>query len=99
MRRRQLKKLWARLKELQQMAPARDTLLLKLGAAKSQYTSAWRLVKVKVCQEEDLTFSLRKDNRRKIRRRECRYLLRYTLGVENPARLWQLYVLLTQIEE
>jgi len=35
MRRRQLKKLWARLKELQQMAPARYTLLLKLGAAKS----------------------------------------------------------------
>src|ERR1700716_4004729 len=31
MRRRQLKKLWARLKELQQMAPTRDTLLLKLG--------------------------------------------------------------------
>ena len=45
MRRRQLKKLWARLKELQQMAPARDTLLLKLGAAKSQYPSGWRLVK------------------------------------------------------
>ena len=28
MRRRQLKKLWARLAELQRMAPARDTLLL-----------------------------------------------------------------------
>jgi DDE domain len=41
MRRRQLKKLWARLKELQRMAPARDALLLKLGAAKSQYPSGW----------------------------------------------------------
>src|ERR1700756_1205928 len=30
MRRRQLKKLWARLAELKAMAPARDTLLLKL---------------------------------------------------------------------
>src|ERR1700745_1043525 len=39
-------KLWARLKELQRMAPARDTLLLKLGAAKSQYPSGWRLVKM-----------------------------------------------------
>src|ERR1700756_4092247 len=99
MRRRQLKKLWARLKELQQMAPARDTLLLKLGAAKSQYPSAWRLVKVKVGQEGELSFSLRKDKLRKIRRREGRYLLRSNLGGENPARLWQLYVLLPQIEE
>ena len=40
MRRRQLKKLWARLAELQRMAPARDTLLLKVGAAKSQYPAA-----------------------------------------------------------
>src|SRR5215475_12050717 len=50
MRRRQLKKLWARLKELQQMAPARDTLLLKLRAAKNQCPSAWRLVKTEVSQ-------------------------------------------------
>src|SRR6202011_1118037 len=61
MRRRQLKKLWARLKELQQMASARDTLLLKLGAAKSQYPSGWRLVKIDVGQDGELSFSLRKD--------------------------------------
>jgi hypothetical protein len=59
MRRRQLKKLWARFKELQQMAPARDTLLLKLGAAKSQYPSGWRLVKIEVSQHEELSFYLR----------------------------------------
>lgn len=99
MRRRQLKKLWARLKELQQMAPARDTLLLKLGATKSQCPSAWRLVKIKVSQDAELSFSLRKDKLREIRRREGRYLLRSNLGSENPAQLWQLYVLLTQIEE
>jgi transposase len=99
MRRRQLKKLWARLKELQQMAPARDTLLLKLGAAKSQYPSGWRLVKIDVGQDGELSFSLRKDKLREIRQREGRYLLRSNLGSENPAQLWQLYVLLTQIEE
>ena len=99
MRRRQLKKLWARLKELQQMAPARDTLLLKLGAAKSQYPSGWRLVKIEVGQEGELSFCLRKDKLREIRQREGRYLLRSNLGSENPAQLWQLYVLLTQIEE
>ena len=99
MRRRQLKKLWARLKELQQMAPARDTLLLKLGAAKSQYPSGWRLVKIEVSQHGELSFYLRKDKLREIRQREGRYLLRSNLGSENPAQLWQLYVLLTQIEE
>src|SRR5207245_6480821 len=95
----QLKKLWARLKELQQMAPARDTLLLKLGAAKSQYPSGWRLVKIEVGQEGELSFCLRKDKLREIRQREGRYLLRSNLRSENPAQLWQLYVLLTQIEE
>jgi transposase len=99
MRRRQLKKLWARLKELQRMAPARDTLLLKLGAAKSQYPSAWRLVKIELGQDGELSFCLRKDKLRQTRQREGRYLLRSNLGSENPARLWQLYVLLTQIEE
>src|SRR5271168_954672 len=99
MRRRQLKKLWARLKELQQMAPARDTLLLKLGAAKGQYPSAWRLVKIQVSQDGELSFYLRKDKLREIRQREGRYLLRSNLGSENPAQLWQLYVLLTQIEQ
>jgi len=99
MRRGQLKKLWARLKELQQMAPARDTLLLKLGAAKNQYPSGWRLVKIEVTQHGELSFYLRKDKLRAIRQREGRYLLRSNLGSENPAQLWQLYVLLTQIEE
>jgi hypothetical protein len=30
---------------------------------------------------------------------KVRYLLRSNLGSENPAQLWQLYVLLTQIEQ
>src|SRR5246127_3720798 len=75
MRRRQLKKLWARLKELQQMAPTRDTLLLKLGAAKSQYPSAWRLVKIQVSPDGELSFCLRKDKLRAVRRRGGGYLL------------------------
>ena len=42
MRRRQLKGLWKRLKELAQMELKRDQLLLKLGAARQQYPAAWR---------------------------------------------------------
>ena len=81
------------------MAPARDTLLLKLGAAKSQYLSGWRLIKIEVGQDGELSFSLRKDKLRQIRQREGRYLLRSNSGSENPAQLWQLYILLTQIEK
>ena len=43
MRRRQLKGLWRRLKELEKMDLKRDALLLKLGAARQQSPSAWRL--------------------------------------------------------
>jgi len=52
MRRRQLKRLWKRLKELQTMKLSRDALLLKLGAAKQQAPSAWRLVDIKVAEEK-----------------------------------------------
>ena len=99
MRRRQLKKLWARLAELQRMAPARDTLLLKLGAAKSQYPAAWRVVEVQVAKDGALAFCLRKDKLRELCRREGRYLLRSNLCADDPAQIWQLYMLLTQIEE
>ena len=48
MRRRQLKGLWKRLKELEAMELKRDSLLLKLGAAKQQSPSAWRLVQIEL---------------------------------------------------
>ena len=99
MRRRQLKKLWARLGELQRMAPTRDALLLKLGAAKSQAPLAWKLVSVTVAADGALSYSLRKDKLRAATRREGRYLLRSNLTGENPAQIWRLYMLLTQVEE
>src|SRR5207248_7310638 len=46
MRRRQLKALWKRLGELQQMKLTARTLLLKLGEAKGRYPAAWRLVEL-----------------------------------------------------
>jgi transposase len=99
MRRRQLKKLWARLAELKQMAPPRDALLLKLGAAKAQAPAGWRLVEVAVSRDGALTYSLRKDKLRATLRREGRYLLRSNLSEADPAKLWQLYMLLVQVEE
>lgn len=104
MRRRQLKGLVRRLQELRQMSLSRDQLLLKLGAAKSQYPAAWRLVHVQVppegqpVNEQTFAFGLRMDKLRQVRRREGRYLLRSNLSPEDPGKLWQFYIQLTQVE-
>ena len=47
-RRRQLKKLWKRLGELKQMKLKRDTLLMRLGAARQAAPAAWRLVSIEL---------------------------------------------------
>ena len=102
MRRRQLKKLWQRLKELQRMELCRDDMLLKLGSAKAQFPAAWRVVAVEVPKTRkkicSLTFSLRKDKLRSVRKREGRYLLRSNMSTEKPGQLWQFYIQLTQVE-
>ena len=84
---------------MKRQAPARDALLLKLGAAKNQSPSAWRLVEIEVSKDGSLTYSLRKDKLREVTRREGRYLLRSNLNADNPAEIWKLYMLLTQVEE
>ncbi len=99
-RRRQLKRLWKRLYELQNMAPDRDELLLKLGAAKQQSPSAWRFVDIHLPEkEEPFRFSLCKDKLRKARRREGRYLLRTNLVGRNPSEMWEFYTQLVHVEE
>jgi transposase len=104
MRRRQLKGLVKRLKDLVKMELSRDQLLLKLGAAKSQFPAAGRLVTIQVPQKEseihppNLTFQLRKDKLRQVRRREGRYLLRSNLSAQEPEKLWRFYIQLTQVE-
>jgi transposase len=104
MRRRRLKSLWKRLQELQAQELERDQLLLKLGAAKAEAGRAYGLVEVQVPKPEQpvnaetFTFRWRKDKLRQAMRREGRYLLRSNLPAEDPARLWQHYVQLTEIE-
>lgn len=100
MRRRQLKGLWKRLKKLQQMKLKRDALLKKLGAALHDYPVAARLVEATVPpRQAQLTFALRKDKLRQIRKREGRYLLRTNItGGRSAEELWQFYIQLTQVE-
>src|SRR6266496_4203570 len=50
MRRRQLKWLWARLKQLSAMPLKREEMLMKLGAARQKAPSAWRVVQIEVAQ-------------------------------------------------
>ena len=100
MRTRQLKRLWARLKQLSTMKLSREALLMKLGAARSQSPSAWRLVEVQVHEHEGaFTYALRRDKLRARRRREGRYLLRTNLTGSDPAELWRYYIQLVQVEE
>ena len=105
MRRRQLKQLWKRLPELRQMKLKRDDLLMKLGAARQQWPSAWRLVALSIpkkdeaINEQTFTWRLRKAKLRQVRQREGRYLLRTNLTEEDPVKLWEYYIQLTQVEE
>jgi transposase len=100
MRRRQLKGLWKRLKELQKMKLKRDELLKKLGAALHDYPVGARLIQTSVApQTAQLTFTLRKDKLRQARKREGRYLLRSNITRGRSAEeLWQFYIQLTEVE-
>lgn len=100
MRKRQLKRLWARLGQLSAMTLTHKELLMKLGAARSRSPSAWRLVEVQVHdQKPSFTYRLRREKLRERRRREGRYLLRTNLTGGEPAALWRYYIQLTQVEE
>jgi len=101
MRRSQLKRLWRRLQELQQMKKVkRDELLKKLGAAQHQYPAAARLIESSVDKETaQLSFSLCKDKLRQARQREGRYLLRTNIMAgRGPEQLWQFYMQLSEVE-
>ena len=107
MRRRRLKRLWARLQALQRQRPTYETLLLKLGAAKQEAGRVWALVRVALpapppkaerARRVDFTFALDKTKLRRIRRREGRYLLRSNLTETDPARLWAFYLQLVEVE-
>ena len=99
MRRRQLKWLWARLKKLSTMSLTRDTLLMKLGAAQTKAPAAWRLIEVEVPKRgASFTYRLDRDKLRQVRRREGRYLLRTNLTESDPAKLWQFYLQLVEVE-
>jgi hypothetical protein len=107
MRRRRLKRLWARLHVLQRQRPTYETLLLKLGAAQQAAGRAASLVEISLpppppkterVRRVDFTFALDRAKLRRVRRREGRYLLRSNLTATDPAQLWEHYLHLVEIE-
>src|SRR5580658_8197013 len=100
MRRRQLKWLWKRLRQITAMEVTREELLMKLGSARSKAPAAWRLIDVEIDkQRPSFTFALNRKKLRTTRRREGRYLLRTNLSDNDPAQLWQYYTQLVAVEE
>lgn len=106
MRRRRLKRLWARLKELRSRKRlGRDELLMQLGIARKEAGRAWGLVRVHApapdepVDERTFRFELDREKLRRARSREGRYLLRSNLRGEAPERVWESYLLLTRIEQ
>jgi transposase len=100
MRKRQLKWLWKRLRELAAMEVPREEMLMKLGAARARAPTAWRLVDIEMDKESAMfIYSLNRQKLRRIRRREGRYLLRTNLTENDPALLWQYYTQLVAVEE
>jgi hypothetical protein len=100
MRKRQLKWLWKRLRELAAMEIPREEMLMKLGAARARAPTAWRLVDIEMDKESAMfIYTLNRQKLRRIRRREGRYLLRTNLTENDPALLWQYYTQLVAVEE
>ena len=115
MRRRRLRKLWNRLCELQKMTLNAKALLIKIGEAKKEAGRAFGLIDLKLPNpgkskkkkakskkpKTKLNFSFRV-NRARFRetyRREGQYLLRSNLPEQVPAKLWEYYTQLTEVEE
>ena len=104
MRRKRLARLLRKLRAMRRSCPARDQLLLRLGAAKKEAGRAYRFVRIQLPKQgEEVTrqsfaFALDKDKLKKAALRDGHYLLRSNLVGEDPAVLWERYVQLTQIE-
>src|ERR1700684_394026 len=104
MRRRRLRKLIKRRRELQGQNLTRDELLLKLGAAKKEAGKAYGLLTIHTpTKDQSVTpqtfdFALDRKKLRIARRRECGYLLRSNIRGDDPGHLWRLYLQLVEID-
>jgi hypothetical protein len=85
-RRKKLRRLLARPRELRQPSPGRDKLLMALGAAQKEAGRFYALLKItlpavdQALRADNFHFRFERQRLRVVRRREGRYLLRSSLG-------------------
>lgn len=106
MRRRRLKQLVKRLKEIRnQQRLTRTKLLMKLGAAQHAAGSAYSILDIHLpkagqkINAKTFTFTINRQKLREIRRREGSYLLRSNLTHDDPEKLWLFYLQLVEVEQ
>jgi transposase len=107
MRRRKLAQLLRTLRALRrdrERSWKRDTLLLKLGAARKEAGRAWSFVKITVpkarqpVNRETFSFQLLKDKLRSAELKDGHYLLRCFRAGDQAGTLWEIYMQLTEVE-
>lgn len=104
MRRKRLARLLWKLRAMRRSLPARDQLLMRIGAAKTQAGRAFGYVTIELPKKDEpvtrstFRFRVEKEKLRLAEQRDGHYLLRSNLVGEDPAILWQRYIQLTQIE-
>jgi len=103
-RRKRLARLLRKLRAIRRSLPARDQILMRIGAAKKDAGRAFAFVKIRIpgkdqaVTKQSFSFHLDKDKLNKAEQRDGHYLLRSNLTAGDPAVLWSRYVQLTQIE-
>ena len=103
MRRRQLAKLLRALRKMRK-EKSRDRLLMRVGAARSAAKSAKRFVTIELPKKEEeissqtFRFKLDKEKLKDAELYDGHYLLRSNLSNKEPKYLWELYMLLVEIE-
>jgi transposase len=104
MRRKRLARLLWKLHAMRRSLPARDQLLMRIGAAKTQAGRAFGYVTIELPKKDEpvtratFRFRVAKEKLRLAEQRDGHYLLRSNLVGEDPAVLWSRYIQLTQIE-
>jgi Transposase DDE domain len=104
MRRKRIARLLRKLRAMRRSLPARDQLLMRLGAAKTDAGRAFSFVQIQIpaagqpVTRESFRFSVDKTKLNDAELRDGHYLLRSNLPDADPAVLWTRYVQLTQIE-
>jgi hypothetical protein len=103
-RRKRLVRLLRKLRAMRRSLPARDQLLMRIGAAKTEAGRAFGFVQIQLpgarqsVTRQSFRFCVDKQKLKDVELRDGHYLLRSNVRGEDPAVLWTRYVQLTQIE-